>query len=195
MTDQPDNRIRQGSFAWLPDHVVRSCADILGIDSEGDVYCGYARSVGQISDVDRREIAAVMIARWTKWGELEKMTVTATKTPKNAIMVLAPYKFAGTWVFDDEATGLVKEAFVAGIDKMIDELTRDIPNAAAGFRLLFSATPFPDHQITLEWRREEMGGNWYFAPKLGYEGWLCPALFKYFPAAPAKLYAKAEPIK
>jgi hypothetical protein len=27
------------------------------------------------------------------------------------------------------------------------------------------------------------------------EGWLCPALFKYFPEAPKKLYAKAEPLK
>jgi hypothetical protein len=27
---------------------------------------------------------------------------------------------------------------------------------------------------------------------LGIEGWLCPALFKYFDKAPAELYAKAE---
>jgi hypothetical protein len=26
------------------------------------------------------------------------------------------------------------------------------------------------------------------------EGWLCPALFKYFDAAPKTLYAKAEPL-
>jgi hypothetical protein len=26
------------------------------------------------------------------------------------------------------------------------------------------------------------------------EGWLCPALFKYFEAAPKDLYVKAEPL-
>ena len=29
-----------------------------------------------------------------------------------------------------------------------------------GFRLLFSARPFPGHTVKLEWRREESGGNW-----------------------------------
>ena len=28
----------------------------------------------------------------------------------------------------------------------------------------------------------------------GAEGWLCPALFKYFPEAPPSLYARAERI-
>jgi hypothetical protein len=38
-----------------------------------------------------------------------------------------------------------------------------------------------------------MGGNWYFCEQLGFEGWLCPALFKYFDKAPPELYGKAEP--
>lgn len=33
-------------------------------------------------------------------------------------------------------------------------------------------------------------GMWYFAPSLDMEGWLCPALFKYFDEAPTKLYAQ-----
>ncbi|MGH8020425.1 MAG: hypothetical protein ACREIA_19505, partial [Opitutaceae bacterium] len=44
----------------------------------------------------------------------------------------------------------------------------------------------------LEWRREEYEGSWYFSPTYGIEGWLCPALFKYFDKAPAKFYAKAD---
>ncbi|PYJ00891.1 MAG: hypothetical protein DME25_19530, partial [Verrucomicrobia bacterium] len=85
------------------------------------------------------------------------------------------------------------EPFVAGIDKMIDQLVASIPQPERGFRLLFSATPFPGHTVKLEWRREEAGGNWYYCPQFGIEGWLCPALFRYFDKAPAELYARAEP--
>ena len=113
----------------------------------------------------------------------------------NAISVIAPYKYEGMWVFDDAAVGLVREAFVSGIDVMLDRLTASIPNAEKGFRLIFSPTPFPGHTVKLEWRREEYGGNWYYSPQFDMEGWLCPALFKYFPKAPVELYGRAEPIK
>ncbi len=76
---------------------------------------------------------------------------------------------------------------------MIDVFVADIPNAENGFRLLFSATPFPGYTAKLEWRREEYGGNWYFSPEFKMEGWLCPALFKYFDKAPKEIYVKAEP--
>jgi hypothetical protein len=97
------------------------------------------------------------------------------------------------WVFDDPGVGLVREPFVAGIDKMIDRLVASIPDEEKGFRLLFSPTPFPGDTVKLEWRREEYGGNWYYAPQLDIEGWLCPALFKYFDKAPRELYGRAEP--
>jgi hypothetical protein len=44
----------------------------------------------------------------------------------------------------------------------------------------------------LEWRREEVGGNWYYGDQFKMEGWLCPALFKYFQAAPREIYVKVE---
>jgi hypothetical protein len=110
----------------------------------------------------------------------------------NAIMVIQPYRHAGTWVFDDPAVGLVQEPFVSGIPEMIDRLVQDIPNAAAGFRLIFAATPFPGYQVQLDWRREEYGGHWYFAPAYGREGWLCPALFQYFEQAPPQIFVRAE---
>ena len=113
----------------------------------------------------------------------------------NAISVIVPYKYEGMWVFDDPAVGLVREPFVSGIDVMLDKLTETIPNAAKGFRPVFSAAPFPGYTVKLEWRREEYGGNWYYSPQLQMEGWLCPALFKYFPKAPTDLYGRAEPIK
>lgn len=114
---------------------------------------------------------------------------------RNALHVLMPYRHQGTWVFDDERVGLVREPFVCGIDDMIDRLVGRIPDADNGFRLIFSPRPFPGHTVKLEWRREEHGGHWYFAPAYGIEGWLCPALFKYFEAAPPELYAKAEALR
>lgn len=111
----------------------------------------------------------------------------------NAIFVIAPYKWQGSWVFDDPSVGLTREPFVAGIDTMIDRMVASIPHAEKGFRLFFSASPFPGYTLELQWRREEYGGNWYFCPQLGMEGWLCPALLRYFDQAPAELYVRAEP--
>jgi hypothetical protein len=111
----------------------------------------------------------------------------------NALFVIAPYKYEGMWVFDDPAVGLNKEPFVSGIDTMIDRAVVDIPNADKGFTLIFSPDPFPGYTVKLEWRRTEYGGNWYFCPQFGIEGWLCPALFRYFKEAPPELYGKAEP--
>lgn len=97
------------------------------------------------------------------------------------------------WVFDDPDVGLRKEPFVFGIDEMISQIVKAIPDSDRGFKLLFSTNAFPGYSIKLEWRHEEYGGNWYYCPQLGIEGWLCPALFKYFDNAPSELFAKAEP--
>ncbi len=112
----------------------------------------------------------------------------------NSILVIAPYRHAGTWVFDDPRAGLRAEPFVAGAPEIIDRVVADIPNAEKGFRLLFSAAPFPGHATKLVWRRPGGGGNWYWSEDFGKEGWLCPALFKYFPRAPGEIYLKAEAI-
>ena len=111
----------------------------------------------------------------------------------NSINLIVPYRHEGMWVFDDPRVGLDKEPFVSGADTMIDILVSEIQNAAGGFRLLFSASPFPGHTAKLQWRREEYGGNWYFSTDYNKEGWLCPALFKYFNKAPQEIYVKAEP--
>lgn len=108
----------------------------------------------------------------------------------NALLVIMPYKWNGQWVFDDESVGLIREPFVSGIDVMIDRATANIPDAAKGFKLIFSATPFPGYTLKLDWRRAEYGGNWYWCEQFGMEGWLCPALFKYFASAPDHLYAQ-----
>ncbi len=111
---------------------------------------------------------------------------------QNAIVVIVPYKHAGTWVFDDERAGLSREPFVAGIPEMMDELTKDIPQAEAGFRLTFSATAFPGYDTKLAWRRTDGDGNWYYSELTETEGWLCPALLRYYRRAPEHIYVKAE---
>ncbi|MGI8601999.1 MAG: DUF6717 family protein [Verrucomicrobiales bacterium] len=111
----------------------------------------------------------------------------------NSLFAIAPYKFEGFWVFDDPQAGLRQEPFVSGADNIIDILTENIPDAAKGFKLVFSARPFPGYTARVVWSREEFGGNWYSWPERGLEGWLCPALFCYFKSAPQEIYLQALP--
>jgi len=59
--------------------------------------------------------------------------------------------------------------------------------------MAFSATPFPGHQYRLDWRREDSGGNVYYSAELDMEGWLCPALLRYFSEAPKQIYVQVRP--
>lgn len=111
----------------------------------------------------------------------------------NAMNAIHPYKADGLWVFDDPAVGLRQEPFVAGADLIIERMVQTIPDAASGFTLLFSAQPFPGFQVEFQWRRAELSGNWYYCPALDLEGWLCPALYKYFTAAPPTIYVQFRP--
>ena len=110
----------------------------------------------------------------------------------NQIMAIAPYWEEGTWVFDDPAADLIEEPFVEGVPEIINDLVADIPGARKGFRLLFSASPFPGFQRKLTRLRQEFDGWWYASEKPPAEGWLCPALFRYFDEAPEEIYVKAE---
>lgn len=110
----------------------------------------------------------------------------------NSLFAISPYKFEGFWVFDDPSVGLRQEPFVSGADDIIDVLTQEIPEAEKGFKLVFSPLPFPGFTARLVWSREEYGGNWYAWPERAMEGWLCPALFKYFEAAPPEIYVKVS---
>ena len=107
----------------------------------------------------------------------------------NSLMVIYPRKDRGVWVFDDEATGLVREPFVCGIPEIINYYTRDLDDADKGFSLVFSSSPFPNYHTKLRRICEDSGGNWYEDSRTSARGWLCPALFKYFEEAPDNLYA------
>jgi hypothetical protein len=98
----------------------------------------------------------------------------------NVLSVIFPYRLEGVWVFDDAVAGLVREPFISGTDNILDVLTENIPDAARGFKIIFSARPFPGYTARFVWTRAEYGGNWYRWPKREMEGWLCPALLKYF---------------
>ncbi|MGH7169937.1 MAG: DUF6717 family protein [Gemmataceae bacterium] len=120
------------------------------------------------------------------------------RTPRHSqIKVIRPYKWEGIWVFDDPAVGLDKEALVAGMPELIEIATAQagIREPEKGFVALFSKDPFPTAQACLERVREEGGGNVYRWPEAGREGWLCPALFRYFDQAPERLYIEVRPIE
>lgn len=100
--------------------------------------------------------------------------------------------YEGVWVFDDANVDLVREPFVMGIDEIMTKSVIDIKEPEKGFNLLFSSKPFPGATITLERLYEEFDGNWYKCTELDHDGWLCPALFKYFDEAPKHIYAQIK---
>ena len=124
-------------------------------------------------------------------------------------LTIYPYFYEEScWVFDDQRTGLKEEALILGMTEIITRVvvTKAIPNAAKGFALTFGVEPF-DHDVELTWLSPTEAvkagaavipgvGNWYRGIVCGEEmvGWLCPALFLYFPEAPKKIFAKAEPL-
>ena len=115
-------------------------------------------------------------------------------------LTLYPYLDAGTWVFDDERTGLQGEAFVLGATDMISAVVqaKAIPNADRGFALTFSGQPFEGHDARLAWQRPDPSGsgNWYAGEVAGrpMECWLCPALLLYFQTPPQEIFVRAEPL-
>jgi len=103
-----------------------------------------------------------------------------------------PYKFKGIWVFDNPARNLDKEAFVQGADKILDYISKDIAGAADGFMLTFSPFPVKGSKFVVSFLKAEFGGSWYQLEGTDIQGWLCPALFKFFDTAPAKLFLTVE---
>lgn len=124
----------------------------------------------------------------------------------NAMQEISPYWTGATWAFDDARVGLVAEPFVLGADQMITEVLlakgADMNVVNRGFRLQFSANPFPETDITIRFDREEAGGAWYTvssSPHQGlsplierrFKGWLCPAMYHYFASAPQNIHMRA----
>lgn len=134
---------------------------------------------------------------WSKEGMMELASIalptenSMTKT-NNKLFQIMPYIYNTEWVFDDPTVDLDKEAFVNGADLLIYKLVEDIPLATNGFILNFSAMPFDGYSVKLDWLHGDSEGNWYRSEKYQMDGWLCPALFKYFTSPPKELYVGAK---
>ena len=111
----------------------------------------------------------------------------------DSVLIIEPYKINDRWYFDDPKTKLYREPFAGNIGLMFEDVASGIPDATNGFRLYFSSKEFPDYTMKLKWTRSKNKGNFYYSKKLNIEGWLCPALLKYYKTPPAYLYGKAEP--
>lgn len=112
----------------------------------------------------------------------------------NSLFTIAPTRTPwGTWCFDDPARGLKGEPFVGEINDILDH----VADGATALEITFSADRFPGWQLSLERVDADACGigTDYHCPELGITGWLCPALFKYFPTAPQTIYAqfRAQP--
>ena len=111
----------------------------------------------------------------------------------NAIMVIKPYLWNGMWVFDDEAVGLRREPFVAGMDAIIEprrdrdsECRPGLPGRLFGWAIpggpdCAGAAPAAGAGHVYRWAEHDM------------EGWLCPALLKYFQEPPKTLHIQLRP--
>jgi hypothetical protein len=55
-------------------------------------------------------IAIVIVALVVVFASLHSSKQTRTVRDVNALLVIAPYKYQGTWVFDDPAVGLTHPA-------------------------------------------------------------------------------------
>jgi hypothetical protein len=107
----------------------------------------------------------------------------------NAIYTITPKKKNKVWAFTDEARGLVEEPFVAGADTFIDILAQ----GKKKLDLIFSAKPFPGHQVQLSFKEGKVSeGTYYTANGYNHELWLCPALGKYFKRSPKNIYVQVK---
>jgi hypothetical protein len=117
---------------------------------------------------------------------------TRHAVPANAVIVIAPYHYAGKWVFDDRAAGLVRMPIETGLPGVIDYLARDVPEATNGFRLLLSSQRFQGFQKRLTLLRGDMRGPCYGMEDPKMEVLLNPAVLERLAPAPPELFVRAE---
>ncbi len=111
----------------------------------------------------------------------------------NSVFVIVPYKWYGSFVFDDPERGLLREPFVLGMSEMIERMLEERGiNGDEGFRMYFGAIKPPDKGVYhLKLMFKDAGGGWYRNVETRMCGWLCPAMFAYFDALPQDLYCLA----
>lgn len=118
----------------------------------------------------------------------------------NCVKILIAYRFAGCWVFDDAQFGLKAEPFVGDANTVIDKwLWRKCgnPSLVQRTRLMFSTTPFPDHDdvLFLQSNKDAPEHSAFFrSMQFDILCWLCPAMNHYFAEIPNKIYIKIDPM-
>ncbi len=95
------------------------------------------------------------------------------------------------WVFDDSEFNLSQEAFVSGMDEVIDLLTKDIPNAVTGVYVHFDefigSDEFPFIALThaTSLHHPKLGqSNYYFCEQLDKKVWICNNMYRYTQQTP-----------
>jgi len=111
----------------------------------------------------------------------------------NVINVIELYKKDGFWCFDDSSTGLKAEPFMTTATHFIDIMLNKIGKRSAKKPVaVFSKTPFPEHQFTIERVCDDGVGGTFYSYGGIHELWLCPALLKYFETAPSQIFIQVK---
>lgn len=144
------------------------------------------------------EIARLKLKTWWSYATEEDIQDLLDRTnyefyknitmTNNSILTIQPYRNGNVWVFDDDQVGLVREPFVGSMNDIIDDMVKDLTRPELGFQAMFSDQSFPGSVFVLNKIGARDFGTDYRAAWLGIEGWLCPALFKYFTEAPDRLF-------
>lgn len=103
------------------------------------------------------------------------------------MFTISPYKYNGTWVFDDLSKGISKELFINGSDGIFEYFYNQRNQY---FELKFSDKPFPECELIFNKKNQELDGYWYSCCSLRMSGWLCPVILKYYGEAPERLFVQ-----
>ncbi|HET7265118.1 MAG TPA: hypothetical protein VFL28_10650 [bacterium] len=107
-----------------------------------------------------------------------------------AMNVIKPYRWGGTWVFDDPVRGLrARPVLLGSTDAIAKVWDQAASRSAQRLMIAFAAAPFqwPGYRFVLNWAEERDGGHWYRLNGLVVQ---CPALLRYFDAAPRSIYCQ-----
>lgn len=112
----------------------------------------------------------------------------------NSIFIIQAYKVGNTWAFDDLKRGISQEPFVGGFPNIIRKIMLEkIGKIVDNFTITFSDNKFPGSDICLNKQNDLNGGSWYKLSGTDIEGWLCPALRKYYTESlPNDLYLEID---
>jgi hypothetical protein len=171
----------QGYLTAFPSNDVVSQKTLIGVigprrnPSKKSLDERYAEQLKKLKEGEKLDFVSWQGRRWLLWEH----SCTLSKTESNcwtAHGVAYGQEFKMTAATPKSSLAKYRGQLTAIMQsitlhpEMIDNFGAKIPEANKGFRLLFSANPFPGYQAELEWVREESGGNWYLWKARNMEG-------------------------